>query len=179
MNNQSPVSSNLGGRSRTSEFAEPHFVPTEYCHVRQKLLEKRDAMDLDKELNRYTPGNFNRRDFYYPSLHPQRIGSLAMDEAFEAAGRGDTDFVRTLLFAALPVNSKNSKGDTLLHVAVRQRNTLLCLELLSFRAEARIPNKNNQTPLDIANECSMEVPYLKHLLQTGLKQTGPLFDGLW
>ncbi|MEK7953639.1 ankyrin repeat domain-containing protein [Luteolibacter soli] len=67
--------------------------------------------------------------------------------ALDAARQGDTEMLRPMLEAGMPVELKDSKGNTLLMLAAYHGNTEAVELLLEHQAEADARNDRGQTPL--------------------------------
>jgi ankyrin repeat protein len=61
----------------------------------------------------------------------------------------------------LEINSKNHKGNTVMHIAVKKNATTYVKHLLKAKARIDIKNKNGDTPIDMAKK---DNPSILHLL---------------
>ena len=66
-----------------------------------------------------------------------------------AAERGDTETIERLLRSGLDVDSRNHRGETALHLAVRHRHSLTAACLLAYGADHRIADQDGRTPLSL------------------------------
>jgi uncharacterized protein len=67
--------------------------------------------------------------------------------ALDAARQGDTEMLRPMFEAGMPVELKDGKGNTLLMLAAYHGNAETVELLLEYRAEPDVRNDRGQTPL--------------------------------
>ncbi len=92
----------------------------------------------------------------------------------DAAAKGDTAAVRTLIQQKANVNAAQPDGATALHWAVYRDNLEIVDMLLRAGANARVTNRNGITPLHMASLYG-NAPMVERLLKAGAdaKQLGP------
>ncbi len=113
------------------------------------------------------------RTIAFTFLLASGMAAAASSEIADAAMRGDTPAVRSLLEQKADVNAPQIDGATALHWAVRANNLELTDLLLRAHAGASIANKSGATPMLLA-AMNGNAAIIERLLQAGADPNAPL-----
>jgi ankyrin repeat protein len=98
------------------------------------------------------------------------------EQVFNKARDGDAEMLDRLVTAGLPVNLKNSKGDTLLMLASYYGHLDAVNVLLKHKADPEMRNGNGQSPIAGA-AFKGDLAVVKALVEAGAEIEGSSFDG--
>ena len=98
------------------------------------------------------------------------------EQVFNKARDGDAEMLDRLVSAGLPVNLKNSKGDTLLMLASYYGHVDAVQVLLKHKADPEMRNGNGQSPIAGA-AFKGDLAVVKALVEAGAEIEGSSFDG--
>lgn len=98
------------------------------------------------------------------------------EQVFNKARDGDAEMLDRLVSAGLPVNLKNSKGDTLLMLASYYGHVDAVKVLLKHKADPEMRNGNGQSPIAGA-AFKGDLAVVKALVEAGAEIEGSSFDG--
>ena len=98
------------------------------------------------------------------------------EQVFNKARDGDAEKLDRLVTAGLPVNLKNSKGDTLLMLASYYGHVDAVQVLLKHKADPEMRNGNGQSPIAGA-AFKGDLPVVTALIEGGAEIEGSSFDG--
>lgn len=98
------------------------------------------------------PNNKALRALLQAGVDPIAQNQSTQNPLSHAFRKGCTDIIEILIKAGFNINSRNSLGNTALHLAVYNWNLMLVKKLIYLGADTSIENADRQTALDIARK---------------------------
>ncbi|WP_433783563.1 ankyrin repeat domain-containing protein [Pseudomonas frederiksbergensis] len=108
-------------------------------------------------------------------MTPDEAAEFA-EQVFNKARDGDAVMLDRLISSGLPVNLRNSKGDTLLMLASYYGHVEAVQVLLKHKADPELRNGNGQSPIAGA-AFKGNLAVVKALVEGGAEVEGSSFDG--
>jgi ankyrin repeat protein len=91
-----------------------------------------------------------RTNFTYRNPSAIAVTPIPHASLHEAAERGDSRVIRTLIADGVDVDARDLKGQTPLIVAIRHRQLRAAAELIAAGASLNVETRNGWTPLSVA-----------------------------
>ena len=169
---------NLNYYAEVDEFYHNQHTPLSYCAQRMSIYDDLKIIFLKLlELN----ADINMKDgagtppLFYSVCHEKievyehtQVNWSATNSDGQTAlmhyarlNKRETSMPSYLLKRSLDINATDKDGDTALHIALRNHDSILALFLLEQGCKCDVVNHNNESPLDIARANNLSTVMLK------------------